>query len=174
MELGFLTNPEEEDFLHSETGKSYLASAIYRAFRDNYLASRATDDSHPPSKDASPDSSLDAASEGTLAQDETPELPASEERDESPAVWFGVQILTTNQELSADSPQLRGHSEAKPYIRHGMHKYILGQHATPDEAHLAKTALRAEGFEDAFVVAFQGESQIPMSEARKRLNLPSQ
>ena len=55
-----------------------------------------------------------------------------------------------------------------------MHKYILGQHATPDEAHLAKSALRAEGFEDAFVVAFQGEVQIPMSEARKRLNLPSQ
>ena len=174
VELGFLTNPEEEDFLHSETGKSYLASAIYRAFRDTYLASRATEDSHPQSQDASPDSSLDAASEGTLAQDETPELPAAEESDERPAVWFGVQILTTNQELSADSPQLRGHSEAKPYIRHGMHKYILGQHATPDEAHLAKTALRAEGFEDAFVVAFQGESQIPMSEARKRLNLPSQ
>ena len=174
VELGFLTNPEEEDFLHSETGKSYLASAIYRAFRDTYLASRATEDSHPPSQDASPDSSLDAAFEGTLAQDETSELPAAEESDERPAVWFGVQILTTNQELSADSPQLRGHSEAKPYIRHGMHKYILGQHATPDEAHLAKTALRAEGFEDAFVVAFQGESQIPMSEARKRLNLPSQ
>ena len=43
VELGFLTNPEEEDFLHSETGKSYLSSAIYRAFRDTYLASRSTE-----------------------------------------------------------------------------------------------------------------------------------
>lgn len=162
VELGFLTNPEEEDFLHSNTGKSYLASAIYRAFRDTYLASRSTEDAK------------NAPSEGALTQDEAPELPVAEESDGSPAVWFGVQILTTNHELSADSPQLRGHSEAKPYIRHGMHKYILGQHATPDEAHLAKTALRAEGFEDAFVVAFQGETQIPMSDARKRLNLPSQ
>ena len=34
--------------------------------------------------------------------------------------------------------------------------------------------LRAEGFNDAFVVAFEGETQIPMSDARKRLNLPSQ
>ena len=162
VELGFLTNPEEEDFLHSEAGKSYLASAIYRAFRDTYLASRSTEDAQ------------NAPSEAGLAQGDTPELPVAEEDVESPDVWFGVQILTTNQELSADSPQLRGHSEAKPYIRHGMHKYILGQHATPDEAHLAKSALRAEGFEDAFVVAFQGEVQIPMSEARKRLNLPSQ
>jgi N-acetylmuramoyl-L-alanine amidase len=34
VELGFLTNPEEEDFLHSDEGKTYMASAIYRAFRD--------------------------------------------------------------------------------------------------------------------------------------------
>ena len=163
VELGFLTNPEEEDFLHSETGKSYLASAIYRAFRDTYLASRSTEDS----QNAPQDSSQNTPTETTTDQNEVQEPPVAE-------VWFGVQILTTNQELSADSPQLRGHSEAKPYIRHGMHKYILGQHATPDEAHLAKTALRAEGFEDAFVVAFQGETQIPMSEARERLNLPSQ
>ena len=159
VELGFLTNPEEEDFLHSETGKSYLASAIYRAFRDTYLAARSMEGTAPPPADV------------TQTDDQAPQL---ENETGSLDVWFGVQILTTNQALAADSPLLRGHSDAKPYIRHGMHKYILGQHATPDEAHLAKTALRAEGFEDAFVVAFQRETQIPMSEARKRLNLQSQ
>ena len=153
VELGFLTNPEEEDFLHSETGKSYLASAIYRAFRDTYLAARSSEDTQ-----ATP----------------TEVVQSADDKPKNAGVWFGVQILSTNQELTSDSPQLRGHSEAKPYIRHGMHKYILGQHATPDEAHLAKTELRAEGFNDAFVVAFEGETQIPMSDARKRLNLPSQ
>lgn len=34
VELGFITNPQEEEFLMSEEGKTYLASAIYRAFRD--------------------------------------------------------------------------------------------------------------------------------------------
>ena len=33
IECGFLTNPKEEDFLHSEKGQDYLASAIFRAFR---------------------------------------------------------------------------------------------------------------------------------------------
>ena len=32
IECGFLTNPKEEDFLHSEKGQDYLASAIFRAF----------------------------------------------------------------------------------------------------------------------------------------------
>ncbi|MBW7846942.1 MAG: N-acetylmuramoyl-L-alanine amidase [Bacteroidales bacterium] len=34
VELGFITNPAEEKFLMSEDGKTYMASAIYRAFRD--------------------------------------------------------------------------------------------------------------------------------------------
>ena len=34
IELGFLTNPQEEDFLQSEDGRSYMASAIYRAFKE--------------------------------------------------------------------------------------------------------------------------------------------
>ena len=31
IELGFLTNPDEEDFLHSKNGQIYMASAIFRA-----------------------------------------------------------------------------------------------------------------------------------------------
>jgi N-acetylmuramoyl-L-alanine amidase len=34
VELGFVTNPDEEKFLLSELGQDYLASAIFRAFRD--------------------------------------------------------------------------------------------------------------------------------------------
>ncbi len=34
IEAGFLSNPEEEKFLMSETGQSYIASAIFRAFRE--------------------------------------------------------------------------------------------------------------------------------------------
>ena len=34
VEVGYLTNPEEEKFLNSELGQVYLASGIFRAFRD--------------------------------------------------------------------------------------------------------------------------------------------
>ena len=34
VELGFLTNPEEENFLNDDLGQVYMASAIFRAFRD--------------------------------------------------------------------------------------------------------------------------------------------
>jgi N-acetylmuramoyl-L-alanine amidase len=34
IECGFLTNPNEEKFLNDKTGQSYMASGIYRAFKD--------------------------------------------------------------------------------------------------------------------------------------------
>lgn len=34
IELGFLTNPEEEDFLNSESGRVYMSSAILRGFKE--------------------------------------------------------------------------------------------------------------------------------------------
>lgn len=34
VEVGYLTNPEEEKFLNSELGQVYIASGIFRAFRD--------------------------------------------------------------------------------------------------------------------------------------------
>lgn len=37
VELGFLTNPNESDFLKSERGQAYMASAIFRAVRDYKL-----------------------------------------------------------------------------------------------------------------------------------------
>jgi N-acetylmuramoyl-L-alanine amidase len=171
VELGFLTNPEEEDFLQSEQGKSYLASAIFRAFRDTYLAARA------PSEDATPTVDGGAATDhgGTERPDlETVDAGSAEAPGTAkPEVWFGVQILTTDRPLRPDSPELRGHAAAKAYIRQGMHKYVVGRHEHPDEAHAAKNALRAEGFDGAFVVAFLGETQIAMSEARDLLNLPT-
>ena len=33
VELGFISNPREEDFLNSEIGQSYMASAIFRAIK---------------------------------------------------------------------------------------------------------------------------------------------
>ncbi len=34
IELGFISNPDEEKYLNSSNGQDYLASAIFRAFRD--------------------------------------------------------------------------------------------------------------------------------------------
>jgi len=34
IEIGFLTNPQEEKFLNDKTNQTYMASGIYRAFKE--------------------------------------------------------------------------------------------------------------------------------------------
>ena len=34
VEVGFLTNPQEEKYLNSKLGQVHIASGIFRAFRD--------------------------------------------------------------------------------------------------------------------------------------------
>ena len=45
IECGFLTNPNEEDFLHSELGQDYISSAIFRAFKTYKLSLEDIDES---------------------------------------------------------------------------------------------------------------------------------
>ena len=153
VELGFLTNTEEEDFLQSENGKSYMASAIYRAFRDTYLASRsgleqdastATDGQaveaenteDVPVEDSAQVEGNSSVSDDTSSAENVPLEIAPKVGSE---VWFGVQILTAESALPPDSPDLRGHSEAKPYIRHGLYKYVTATTPTPTKRMKPKT-----------------------------------
>lgn len=43
VELGFLTNDKEEDFLQGDQGQEYMASAIYRAFKEYKATIEGTD-----------------------------------------------------------------------------------------------------------------------------------
>ena len=48
IELGFISNKEEEDFLNSSKGQVYMASAIYRAFKEYKIKLEGIDTSKKP------------------------------------------------------------------------------------------------------------------------------
>ena len=142
VELGFLTNPEEEDFLNSQNGKDLMASALLRAFR-TYK------EKHHP---------------GPPAQ--VP-APAPEERLESVAVTpsadasltsptYRIQILASQDPLSTDDSRLADVGPVVEYIRNGLYKYAVGSYNSSVEASLQKSKIQQRGFPDAFVVKFEG------------------
>ena len=149
--LGFLTNPEEEDFLNTEQGKSYMASAIYRAIREyrkgltpyEVVNIEETDDSETEYIET------EYTTEPTVIK---------------AVIEFKVQIATSPVELEKTDPIFRGHQGVDMYISNGQYKYTIGSYATADEAHEKKRALRASGFKGAFVAAFRDGERIPMSE----------
>ena len=148
VELGFLTNPEEEDFLNSQNGKELMASALLRAFR-TYK------EKHHPGP---------AAPEPAPAPQPEPEEPAepvaaaSNPNAPLASPTYRIQILASQDPLSTDDSRLAGVGPVVEYIRNGLYKYAVGSYDSSVEASLQKSQIQNQGFPDAFVVKFEGKT----------------
>ncbi len=148
VELGFLTNPEEEDFLNSQNGKELMASALLRAFR-TYK------EKHHPGP---------AAPEPAPAPQPAPEEPAepvaaaSNPNAPLASPTYRIQILASQDPLSTDDSRLAGVGPVVEYIRNGLYKYAVGSFDSSVEASLQKSQIQNQGFTDAFVVKFEGKT----------------
>ena len=143
VELGFLTNPEEEDFLNSENGKELMASALLRAFRTY----KEKHHPGPPAVEPEPQPQPDAQS--------TPQ-PKADHPLISPT--YRIQILASQEPLSTDDSRLEGIGPVVEYLRNGLYKYAAGSFGSSVEASVHKSQIQRLGFPDAFVVKFEGET----------------
>ena len=137
VELGFLTNPKEEEFLNSKSGQELMASALLRAFR-TYK------EKHHPG-----------------IQSEDKEMPAPETLEQTnvlPNPTFRVQIMTAGLPLKEDDERLQGLPSPVEYLRKGLYKYAVGNCAQSTDANKLKLQMQKRGFSDAFVVKFEGTS----------------
>ena len=159
VECGFLTNPKEEEFLHSDLGQDYIASAIFRAFR-TYKNNIEIEDYNLKNKKQ-------------LISDSTNNdtIVVKEKKKES-TLLYKVQIGTflksmSNQdqfiELKAEEEKING--TYKYYVLAGINKY---------DADKLKGYLREIGFKDAFIVAFLDGKQISTKDALNLQNKISQ
>lgn len=148
IELGFLTNPSEEDFLHGEEGRTYMASAIYRAFKEYKTQHEA----------------LDAGGSSPVVEqvgdDEKPPAPVARNQ-----VVFKVQIVTASKPVPLNSSNFKGLRGVQEYMSNGMYKYTVGNASTLSEAQELQLKVRDKGYGGAFLVAFKGDQRISLQEA---------
>ncbi len=164
VELGFLTNPDEEDFLRSAQGQDYMASALFRAFRSY----------------AEQWFSLEAAVQDPVDLPEEKE-PVIEQQPAALPGWFSTlvqdcstEICFTVQAVSARKagPLLTSDGHTIPHVTsqkvRGVHKYRVGSSPSYKDACRMRDTLQLNGFPDAFVVAFEGDDRIPLEDAIRR------
>ncbi|MBC8485252.1 MAG: N-acetylmuramoyl-L-alanine amidase [Bacteroidetes bacterium] len=143
IELGFLSNPNEEKFLISDKGQVYMASAIYRAFKEYKKE-------------------FEEANKNLK--------PVVVKKEESkPVIYYRVQFASFKKEKSLDFRKFRGLQEIKMYKHDGSYKYTTGNETSLKNAIELKEKLRDKGYKDIFVVAFLNEERISLDEAN-RLN----
>ena len=175
VELGFLTNPTEEDFLHSEQGQDYMSSALFRAFRDYakqwFSLEAAVQEANEsatepiPAAGGQPDGNT-ATGDGAETASVTPKwhaaLSAACAED---ALCFSVQAASNRR----GGPLLASDGIAVPHAVKQqvgpVYKYRVGSSESYAEACRMRDTLRKNGFPDAFVVAFENGQRIPLEAA---------
>lgn len=143
IELGFLTNKEEEDFLMSTTGQDYVASAIYRAFKEYK-----TD--------------LETINETLQTQKPRPEV--STEKPEptntsKKSVEFKVQLLSSSNPVDTKPENFSGLEGVKEYKDGELYKYMWGSASGYEEAKEMQKNVRKTGYKGAFIVAFDADGK---------------
>lgn len=176
VELGFLTNPEEEDYLNSEKGQDYLASAIFRAIRDYKLQKEALlselnaakPQSKPlDSKEESRPTSPSAKEDHVPAKIKTDPVAIQNSSQDEKEISFAVQILTLSKSQSLSDPIFKGES-IFAIEEDGLYKYFVGKQNSFGAAAQEMNRLRQKGFKGAFVVGFEGMRKISAVEAKRK------
>jgi len=139
VEAGFISNSEEEKFIMSEEGKEYIASAIFRAFRDYKL-------------------SIDEKSDFSAVRNSA---PANNDPDK---IWFMVQLVTSSTMAEPAQDNFKGLEDITELISGRYYKYATGHFNSYEEAASYRKDISAK-YPDAFVIAVQRQKIIPLQEA---------
>jgi len=140
VETGFISNPNDEKYLRSEEGQSYIASAIYRAVKDykNMIE--------------------DPGNKAEIAK----EVPLPIRSD----IRFRVQFASSSREKSPD--KFKDIENVKVYQHNGMYKYTSGNHTSFADAIKLQNKIRGHRkYRDAFIVAFKDGERIDVKTARE-------
>lgn len=180
VELGFLTNAEEEDFLNSEKGKTYMASAIFRAFRDYKNELEGIEAVVLDEQEKIIDE-VKVQDPPVVEQEDKhqPEKEKPEETKTSTTNWrasivqehirkgvkFQVQILTSSNAIEKTSSEFNGLTDVDEYISNGLYKYAVGSTSNYKKAQEMQKTLRENGFPGAFVIAFKNGERVGLNEA---------
>ncbi|MFN4299205.1 MAG: N-acetylmuramoyl-L-alanine amidase [Thermaurantimonas sp.] len=188
IELGFLTNPAEEDFLNTREGQELMASAIYRAVKEYKTTVEARSRKSIPLTPASdvagktepykrtnPTAGNQTKNTSASSQEtatETPSAtPSSEptknllETDLGKGVHFRVQIETSSSQKSKGD-KVYQIDEGVIEVKEGnLYKYQICCFQSMAEAVSTQNKVRKKGFKDAFVAPYNGSKRISVIEA---------
>lgn len=197
IELGFISTPEEERFLSSETGASTMAKGIYHAFlnykREQEIRLTGVSKTIIPTEQEENDAPAVAqkdTEEVTVPQQKellaenktqpatvaktTAERPiASQSATNDSEITFKIQILTASKPLAKNDKRLKGLKDVDYYKEKGIYKYTYGASGDYNKVLRTKRNITAQ-FKDAFIIAFRNGEKMNVNEAiaefKKRKN----
>jgi N-acetylmuramoyl-L-alanine amidase len=174
IEVGFISNADEERYLMSEEGQTYIASAIFRAFRDYKVSIERRSDALFASGGSRTGGvgqqeaevkileevlkeQANLGSTGYAVHDSTDPVLNDE-------IIFKVQIGSSRNRIPINSDFFKGISNVEVFESDGLFKYVVGNASSVEEVSAFRKELSGS-FPDAFVVAIRKGNLISLKEA---------
>ena len=176
IELGFLTNSAEEDYLITDQGQDEMARSIARSFGQYKLRREGGISAAAEPK------VIPAAEPTALAVQpnaETKAEPARVEEKPAPApgasslanqeVFFSIQLSVSGIQKNPTEEPFSALPDVFVAKDGRLFRYLQGRYRSRAEAISALESARKSGFADAFVVAYRGLARITLDEADQAL-----
>ena len=169
VELGFINNMKEEQFLKSEKGQSQMALALYRAFAEYKKEYEAENHSvgkssgNKPSESKPKDSTKPASDVKSATNESKPTVVNDKD------TYFTVQFSTLNKKVPVTDKDFNGVKDVAVYEYKGAYRYTSGRFTTKSDAVARQKELRNKGYADAFIIAFMNGERVSIKEAEEAL-----
>lgn len=159
IETGFLTNRDEEKFLLDTANQSLMANSFFTAFT-KYKAY------YEVGYQVDPIPAKEIENVGPHPGVLITNFGIKKENIKKDDIIFKVQIETNaeSQDLNQSKYKQMPVSE---YFDNGFYKCTVGNFKSFEQANELKKLLREDGFENAFIVAFQNKERINLEKAIK-------
>ena len=142
VELGYISNRQEENYLKSESGQTSLARSIFNGFTE-YKREHDKKSHVFGSTSVTTPRNVDAS---------TSNVPSGNRE-------FRIQFLTSSRKLENGSAELKGLSPVRVYQDGNAYKYTYGNTGSHDEIRRMLREVQKK-FKDAFIVEFSGEQRV--------------
>lgn len=162
VELGYISTPDEENYLLSEAGTNALAKSIYQAFLSYKKQYKSPSERNKKTID-----DVKNVPQTTGKPKNTPKKTVSEQTKVSKGKpVFKIQILTSDKKLNVKSKQFKGLSPVNYYQEKGLYKYTYNESTDYNKILRIKKQI-ATKFKDAFIVAFKDGKKMNVNQAIK-------
>ncbi len=156
VEVGFVSHPNEEEFLISETGQDYLASSIYRAIKKYFIYFEMEELELAPTDELR--NKLTNNPIDSIIYDPNKSITAINNE-----VVFRVQITSSTKKLGLDHPIFNGYSDIFEYKENNTFKYTIGRSAKYEEIKIELQNIKVK-FPGAFIVAFKNNNRVDLKQ----------
>lgn len=175
IEAGFISHPDERNYLVSNNGKAVLSEAIFKAFesykrkienKSSFAVKSESNENQAQEKAQAPKKSEIESLHET--ESNVVEVVPEKSEQKKADIYFTVQIAASTKKLETVSSNFKGLKNVFSIRNGNTYRYYAGKFGSVNDANTHHKSIKAK-YPDAFVVAIENNQVISVKKALEKM-----